>query len=320
LARELTGFTPSRDRHSGVCTRINAMQLECRSKIEDWFVEQRGLAAPIKVRNRFVAGRNHARIAIVKVSRSLRPKIMPTAKSPASGPKIRRTGKTKMLSSSDGVSGRSREKPIRTGNTRDPESTSAAILVAAVKEFTERGYEGARVDNIADRASINKRMLYHYFGNKQALYVAVLESSYAAIRSAEHGLHLSDRDPIEGMTDLVLFTWRYYLAHPEFLSLLNTENLHRAKFLKRSARIFELNSPLIERISVLLRRGVEQGVFRDDMDPLKVYVSIAALGFFYLSNRWTLSTVFRRDLLAKEEVESWGRHMVDVTLSYLRRV
>ena len=126
--------------------------------------------------------------------------------------------------------------------------------------------------------------------------------------------------PIEGITELVLFTWRYYLAHPEFLSLLNTENLHRAKFLKRSARIFELNSPLIERISELLERGVDRGLFRDDLDALKVYVSIAALGFFYLSNRWTLSTVFRRDLLSKQEIENWGRHMVDVTLSYLRRV
>jgi AcrR family transcriptional regulator len=138
---------------------------------------------------------------------------MPITKTPASGPRIRRAGKTKTLSSSGSVSGR----------PRDPEWTSAAILAAAVKEFTERGYEGARVDNIADRANINKRMLYHYFGNKQALYVAVLESSYAAIRMAEHGLHLSERDPIEGMTDLVLFTWRYYLAHPEFLSLLNIE-------------------------------------------------------------------------------------------------
>ncbi len=188
-----------------------------------------------------------------------------------------------------------------------------------MREFTERGYEGARVDNIASRAGVNKRMLYHYFGNKEALYVAVLEGSYAAIRIAEHRLHLSDRDPVEGMTDLVRFTWHYYLAHPEFLSLLNTENLHRARFLKRSARIFELNSPLIEQISVLLRRGVEQGVFRADLDALKVYVSIAALGFFYLSNRWTLSTVFRRDLVAKEEIESWGQHMVDVTLAFLRR-
>jgi AcrR family transcriptional regulator len=229
---------------------------------------------------------------------------MPRTKSPASGPKTRRPGKP---------------RPPRTANTRDPDTTSAAILDAAVQEFTERGYEGARVDNIAARAAINKRMLYHYFGNKQALYVAVLEGTYTAIRSAEHGLHLSDRDPVEGITELVLFTWHYYLAHPEFLSLLNTENLHRAKFLKRSARIFELNSPLIERISELLKRGVAQGVFRDDLDALKVYVSIAALGFFYLSNRWTLSTVFRRDLLSKTEIENWGRHMVDVTLSYLRR-
>jgi AcrR family transcriptional regulator len=229
--------------------------------------------------------------------------------SPAGRARARRTGNSTQL----------REQPLRRGNTRDPESTSAAILAAAMREFTERGYEGARVDNIASRAGVNKRMLYHYFGNKEALYVAVLESSYASIRMAEQGLHLSDRDPIEGMTDLVRFTWRYYLAHPEFLSLLNTENLHRARFLKRSARIFELNSPLIERISVLLERGVEQGVFRDDLDALNVYVSIAALGFFYLSNRWTLSTVFRRDLTAKDEIESWGQHMVDVTLSYLRR-
>jgi AcrR family transcriptional regulator len=249
-----------------------------------------------------------------------KPKTMSIDDSSAGGTRIRRAGNAKTLASAAGGAVRSRDKPIRRGNTRDPESTSAAILAAAVQEFTERGYGGARVDNIAHRAGVNKRMLYHYFGNKQALYVAVLESSYTAIRTAEHGLHLSDRDPVEGITDLVLFTWRYYLAHPEFLSLLNTENLHRAKFLKRSARIFELNSPLIERISVLLRRGVEQGVFRDGMDALKVYVSIAALGFFYLSNRWTLSTVFRRDLISKEEIESWGRHMVDVTLSYLRRV
>jgi AcrR family transcriptional regulator len=209
--------------------------------------------------------------------------------------------------------------PPRRGATRDPERTSAAILAASIKEFTEKGYEGARIDNIARRADINKRMLYHYFGNKEALYVAVLESTYTAIRSAEHGLRLSDRDPVEAMGDLVLFTWRYYQAHPEFLSLLNTENLHRARFLKRSARIFELNSPLIEQISVLLRHGAETGVFRDETDPVQLYMSIAALGFFYLSNRWTLSTVFRRDLQDRDQMDAWGRHMVEIILSYLRR-
>jgi AcrR family transcriptional regulator len=216
------------------------------------------------------------------------------------------------------TSSASNKNSVRRSNVRDPERTSAAILAAAVKEFTEKGYGSARIDNIAKRANINKRMLYHYFGNKEALYVAVLESTYTSIRSAEHALRLPDRDPVEAMRDLVLFTWRYYLAHPEFLSLLNTENLHKAKFLKRSARIFALNSPLIEQIEILLKRGAEQGVFRRDTDPLDVYVSIAALGFFRLSNRWTLSTIFPRDLTSKAEIDRWGQHMVDVILSYLR--
>ena len=227
---------------------------------------------------------------------------------------VKRSAKSPDLADAEQTSSRKvSERP----RLRDAERTSKAILAAATREFAERGYGGARVDAIAERAKINKRMLYHYFGGKDALYVAVLEGSYTAIRTAEHGLHLSDRDPVEGMADLVRFTWRYYLAHPEFLSLLNTENLHRAKFLKRSARIFELNSPLIERISVLLGRGVEQGVFREGLDALKVYVSIAALGFFYLSNRFTLTAAFGRDLMDKAELTRWGEHIVDVVLTHL---
>src|ERR1700733_13800264 len=102
------------------------------------------------------------------------------------------------------TSSASNKNSVRRSNVRDPERTSAAILAAAVKEFTEKGYGSARIDNIAKRANINKRMLYHYFGNKEALYVAVLESTYTSIRSAEHALRLPDRDPVEAMRDLVL--------------------------------------------------------------------------------------------------------------------
>lgn len=206
----------------------------------------------------------------------------------------------------------------RTAATRDPERTSAAILAAAVKEFKEHGYGGARIDAIATRANINKRMLYHYFGDKDALYLAVLEGAYISIRTAETRLHLGDLDPPEGVRELILFTWRYYQEHPEFLSLLGTENLLKAKFLKRSARIFDLNSPLISALSELLRRGEQSGQFRPGQDALDVYLSIAGLGFFYLSNRYTLTTTFRRDLGAKDQLERWGEHIVDVILSYLR--
>ncbi|MFT4183910.1 MAG: TetR/AcrR family transcriptional regulator [Rhizobium sp.] len=201
---------------------------------------------------------------------------------------------------------------------RDAERTSKAILAAATKEFAERGYGGARVDAIAERAKINKRMLYHYFGGKDALYVAVLEGSYVAIRSAEARLDLSHRDPKDGMRELVVFTWKYFLDHPEFLGILSTENMHKARFLKRSARIFALHSPLVAEISGLLDRGAAAGDFRPDCDPVKIYMSIAALGSFFLTNRWTLSTIFQRNLSDKSEIDAWGEHIVEVIFAYLR--
>jgi AcrR family transcriptional regulator len=201
---------------------------------------------------------------------------------------------------------------------RDPERTSASILDAAVKEFTEKGYGGARIDEIARRAGANKRSLYYYFGGKEALYLAVLEGAYVNIRSAEGQLRLAARDPEEGIRELCRFTWRYYVEHPEFLSLLNTENMMRAKHLKRSARIFKLHSPFVETLRELLERGAATGQFRSDADPVRVYITIASIGFFYLSNRWTLSTIFGRDLASEPELASWGVHMEDVVLGYLR--
>jgi AcrR family transcriptional regulator len=218
-----------------------------------------------------------------------------------------------------GTKGRARDaKRARGSGPRDPERTSASILAAAVAEFTEKGYAGARIDAIAERSGANKRMIYHYFGDKDGLYMAVLESAYVGIRSAEAELHLADLEPVQAIERLVGFTWDYFIAHPEFLSILSTENLHRAKFLKKSKRILQLHSPLVSMISEVLKRGAERGVFRNDADPVYVYVSIASLGIFYLSNRWTLSTIFTRDLTAQPEIRAWGRHIAAVILGYLR--
>lgn len=224
--------------------------------------------------------------------------------------------------SGDGTRGRhigTSAKPAQRGNgtTRDPERTKASILSAATREFTEKGFGGARVDNIARRAKINKRMLYHYFGGKELLYVAVLEESYAAIRSAEGALDLGHRAPRDAMQELVLFTWHYYLDHPEFLSLLGTENLMRGKFVKRSQRAQIMNSPIIAALDDVLGRGAKTGVFKPGLDPLDVYLTIAGLGFFYLSNRYTLTAAFGRDLMDKAELARWGDHIVDVVLTHL---
>ena len=200
---------------------------------------------------------------------------------------------------------------------RDAEASRARILAGATAEFARHGLSGARVDRIAARAKANKRMLYYYFGGKEALFLAVLEAAYERIRGEERKLDLSARAPVDGMRELVTFTWRHFLAHPEFISLLNTENLHRAKHLKRSTRIRSLHSPLVAMISDLLARGAREGVFRRGVDPVQLYVSIAALGYFYLSNAYTLSTIFGRDLCAPQAQDERIAHVVDLVLGAL---
>lgn len=207
----------------------------------------------------------------------------------------------------------------RSSGPRDPVRTRAAILAAATREFAAKGLNGARVDTIAKRARANKRMIYHYFGDKEGLYLAVLEETYTAIRTAEIGLAFDHHDPLDGMRELVEFTWNYFLDHPEFLSLLGTENLHRSRYLKQSRRIRDLHFPLVGMISGLLVRGEAMGVIRSGIDPVHLYITIAALGFFYLANRYTLSTVFGRDMGAADNLADRGRHIVDVVLTYLKR-
>ncbi len=201
---------------------------------------------------------------------------------------------------------------------RDPARTRAAILAAATHEFTTKGLTGARVDTIAKRSRVNKRMIYHYFGHKEGLYLAVLEATYTSIRAAEIGLDLAHRDPLDGFRELVKFTWHYFIDHPEFLSLLGTENLNRARFLRQSRKIRELHTPLIDVISDLLERGQNQGVIRTGVDPIQLYCTIAALGFFYLSNRYTLSTIFGRQVDSPENLAERGNHIVEVVLAYLK--
>ena len=202
---------------------------------------------------------------------------------------------------------------------RDPERTRARILEAARVEFARRGLGGARVDQITARAGSNKRMIYYYFGNKEALFLAALESAYEHIRVAEQSLKLTDLDPRQGMRKMVQFTWEYYLAHPEFITLLNSENLHRARHLKKSKEIQAMNSPLIAILKNLLARGQRAGVFRSGVDPVQLYISIAALGYFYLSNNHTLSTIFGRDLMQAALLKKRLAHMTELVLGYLSK-
>ena len=214
---------------------------------------------------------------------------------------------------------RARDPAHRGASRRDPERNRGRILAAALDEFARYGLGGARVDRIAARAGANKRMLYYYYGNKEDLFLAVLESRYAHIRRAELGLRLGALDPADGIRRLVAFTWQYYLKHPEFLTLLNSENLHRGRHIRRSRQIAAMHSPLIATLRDLLERGAREGKFRRGVDPVQLYISIAGLGYFYLGNRHTLSTIFERDLLAARSKAERLKHMTELVLGYLSK-
>jgi AcrR family transcriptional regulator len=203
--------------------------------------------------------------------------------------------------------------------TRDADRSREIILLAARDEFAAHGLGGARVDRIAERAKLNKKLIYYYFADKDSLFSAVLEEAYRNIREAERQLHLDDMPPEKAVRQLTEFTWHYYLQHPEFLTLLNSENLHRARHLEGSQQARALNTPLIEALGRILERGRASGVFRGGVDPLQLYISIAGIAYFYLSNQHTLSAIFGRDLMAPKALNERLSHICDVILGYVLR-
>jgi AcrR family transcriptional regulator len=207
--------------------------------------------------------------------------------------------------------------PNGAGRRRNPAKSKASILEAATVEFCRHGYKGGRIEVIARRAKANVRLLYHYFGDKAGLYLAVLERVYGEIRAEEQQLKLGDLEPVEGMRRLVDFTFEFFGKHPEYISLMNNENLLRAQHIRRSRYIKSLTLPLVTSIEDLLQRGARSGVFRPDADPVQLYVSITALSYFHVSNRYTLSAMFDRDLAAPSWLADRRRHAQDVILTWL---
>jgi AcrR family transcriptional regulator len=198
--------------------------------------------------------------------------------------------------------------------TRDADATKARILEAAKQEFARLGLGGARVDEIADKAQANKRMIYHYFGSKEQLFTAVLEEAWLDIRNAEQALRLEHLPPREALERLVTFTWGYYLANPEFIRLVNSENLHGGRHIRTSERLREPSRRFTQMVRDILDRGVAEGVFRPGIDPVQLNITIAAIGYYYLTNRFTGSILFERDFMTKEALDERLRFNVDTIL------
>jgi TetR/AcrR family transcriptional regulator len=201
---------------------------------------------------------------------------------------------------------------------RDPAATRKKLLTAARREFADSGLAGARVDEIAARAGVNKQLVYHYFGDKDALYLAVLEWVYEEIRAQERKLNLEGLPPQQAIKRLIEASFDHLAAHPDFIVLLNDENRSGARHVRGSRKLEAMHSPLVSMVSAILGEGVRAGVFRKGINPVHLYISIAGLSYFYFSNTPTLSAIFGKDLSSPTARKARRKHVVDLVLQSLR--
>jgi TetR/AcrR family transcriptional regulator len=208
----------------------------------------------------------------------------------------------------------------RSGHTkrRDPAATRQKLLTAARREFAKSGLAGARVDEIAARAGVNKQLVYHYFGDKDALYLAVLEWVYEEIRAQKRKLNLEGLPPGQAIRKLIESSFDHLALHPDFIVLLNDENRSGARHVRASLRIGDMHSPLVSMVSKILKQGVREGTFRKGVDPVHLYISIAGLSYFFFSNTPTLSAIFGKDLSSPAARRARRKHVVDLVMQALR--
>lgn len=202
---------------------------------------------------------------------------------------------------------------------RNAEVTRARILQAATEEFAAHGLPHARIEDIADRAGANRRMIYYYFDSKEGLYLAALETVYAQLVEEERKIDVEKLDPVEAIAELVRLKIDHYTHYPNFITFLNMENLYQARYLKQSKRLRDFKTPFTRIIARVLERGQRAGLFRKGIDPIDLYISICALGYLYFSNRYTLGVIFDRDLTSPIELKKRKSTIIDFVTRYLGR-
>ena len=201
--------------------------------------------------------------------------------------------------------------------SRDAERTKAEILAVSAREFADKGYDGARVDEIAAKTRTTKRMIYYYFGGKEQLFVEVLERAYTVIRAIEQELDVEHLDPIDALRRLAELTFDHHESHPDFVRLVSIENIHRAEHIARSTELAGLANPALDVLTRILDRGRAAGYFRDDVDALDVHMAISAFCVFRIANRHTFHAIFERDMLDPARRDHHRRMVGDLLVSYL---
>lgn len=205
----------------------------------------------------------------------------------------------------------------RKTRVNDPEGTKANILEVATREFAERGFDGARIDAIAEQTKTSKRMLYYYFGSKQGLYQAVLVNYYVKLRGAEAQIDLEHLPPLEALEKLTHSTFDYHVRNADTVRLVMVENIAMGRHMDELPSLDPLNSVLIGALRKVCQRGHKDGVMRK-VDPTKLYMSIAALCFFNVSNRYTFSRLFGIDMASAAAVKARKKEISEMILRFVQ--
>jgi len=207
--------------------------------------------------------------------------------------------------------------PIRKDRKRNPEATRAAILQAALEEFSDEGLSGARVDRIAARAGASKPMIYEYFGDKSGVYAAALREAYLQIRQGEAALELDLATPEAAIRRLIHFTLGHYRDNPWFIRMLNTENLLGGATVQGMEDVAALQSLVLDRLGAILTRGARDGCFTREVTARDLYILIAALCWFPISNQHTLRAAFAVPI-DNDWLNRHAETSAEMVLGYLR--
>lgn len=200
---------------------------------------------------------------------------------------------------------------------QDPEGVQRSIVEAATRAFAEKGFDATRIDDIAAQTDVSKRMIYYYFGDKHGLYERVLASAYEKVGLGEAMLEIDNLPPKQALEKIIGFMWDYNKSNQHFVRLVMNENLHNAATLHSSRDILGIRPKAVSGLARIYQRGVEQGVFRAGIDPLKLRFFLSGIGFFNVSNRPSFTAVFGDHLYQSGEQESLRQMLIDMITGYV---
>lgn len=203
------------------------------------------------------------------------------------------------------------EKPTaKKGDGREQrsEESRGRILNSATKIFAEKGLDGSRIDEIAEDAGINKRMLYHYYGSKEDLYTEVLRFNYDKIYTMSKNAFVLADDPKENVTRAIR-AYFYFLANNEaFVRLISWEALNGGRFAKKVIpQFFELVELEFDGI---IKDGIKRKFIRPDIDIRQVILSVQALCLVYFNRREIVQPLWQENMLSEKMLEARLQHIL----------